>query len=39
LDIDNLYKEMKNDEKVIIDVKGILDRECYEKKGYIYWRL
>lgn len=26
-------------EKVLIDVKGILDRAYYEKAGYIYWRL
>jgi len=25
--------------KVLIDVKGLLDREAYEAAGYIYWRL
>lgn len=25
--------------KILIDVKGILDRQQLEKKGYIYWRL
>jgi len=39
LDFDNMYKEAKNDEKVIIDVKGILDRDNYEIRGYKYWRL
>lgn len=25
--------------KVLVDVKGILDREKYENAGYLYWRL
>lgn len=25
--------------KVLLDVKGLLDRKKYEKAGYIYWRL
>ncbi len=25
--------------KLIADVKGILDREAFEKEGYLYWRL
>lgn len=35
-DIEKLYTEGK---KVLIDVKGILDRTEYEKAGYSYWRL
>ncbi len=35
-DIDTLYGEGK---KIIIDVKGLLDRKKYEDAGYSYWRL
>ncbi len=35
-DFDKMYKD---GEKVLVDVKGILDRHEYEKAGYTYWRL
>ena len=35
-DMDKLYSEGK---KVLVDVKGILDRKEYEAAGYSYWRL
>lgn len=35
-DIDRLYGEGK---KVLIDVKGLLDRRQFEDAGYSYWRL
>ncbi len=35
-DINKLYGE---GEKVLIDVKGLLDRKKYEEAGYSYWRL
>jgi len=39
-DIDKLYKaSSKNDNRVLIDVKGLLDRKEYEKLGYNYFRL
>ena len=38
-DIDSLYGEFDNNEKVLIDVKSILDRKEIEEKGYSYWRL
>ncbi len=34
-----LYGEFENEEKVIIDVKSILDKKDIEEKGYSYWRL
>lgn len=34
--IDWLYGEGK---KVLLDIKGLLDREAYERAGYCYWRL
>lgn len=37
--VDKLFGPINNNEKVIIDVKGILDKAIYEEKGYIYWRL
>lgn len=38
-EIDSLYGKFKNDEKILIDVKSILDRNELEIKGYSYWRL
>ncbi len=35
-DIDALYCEGK---KIMIDIKGLLDRKEYEAAGYSYWRL
>ena len=35
-DIDAFYASGK---KILIDVKGILDRKAYEQAGYEYWRL
>ncbi len=35
-DIDKLFAEGK---KVLLDVKGLLDRTEYENAGYSYWRL
>lgn len=35
-DFDKMYS---SPEKVMIDVKGILDRGQYEAAGYHYWRL
>lgn len=34
--IDKLFGEGK---KVLLDLKGLLDRTAYEKAGYLYWRL
>jgi UDP-N-acetyl-D-galactosamine dehydrogenase len=38
-EIDSLYGDYSNNEKVLIDVKSILDRKKIEEKGYSYWRL
>ena len=35
-DIDKLFS---NGKKVLLDVKGLLNRSEYEKAGYTYWRL
>lgn len=35
-DIDNLYSD---GQKIMIDIKGLLDRKEYEEAGYCYWRL
>lgn len=37
--IDSLYKKGQNNEKVLIDVKGLFDKKAIDKKGYGYWRL
>ncbi len=37
--IDELYAEIPNEEKVLIDVKSILNKCDVEKMGYRYWRL
>ncbi|MCR5302421.1 MAG: nucleotide sugar dehydrogenase [Lachnospiraceae bacterium] len=36
---DSFFKSGTNDEKVIIDIKGILDNAEVTKAGYRYWRL
>ena len=38
-DIDALLKKGKNSNKVVVDIKGLLDRKETEKEGYKYWRL
>lgn len=38
-DIDNLYSNDDTEGRVLVDVKGLLDRKEYEKAGYNYWRL
>lgn len=35
-DIDNFYGEGK---KIMIDIKGLLDKKAFEAAGYTYWRL
>lgn len=37
--LNKLYKNERNNKKVLLDIKGILDRKQYETAGYIYWRL
>ncbi len=38
-DIDSMFEDGDNSSKVIVDVKGVLDRKTYTKAGYQYWRL
>jgi len=38
-EIDSLYGEFDNGDKVLIDVKSILNKKEIEEKGYSYWRL
>jgi len=39
-EIDSLYNpSYANDEKVLVDIKSILDRREIEERGYSYWRL
>ena len=35
-DIDGFFGAGK---KVLLDIKGVLDRDSYESAGYSYWRL
>ncbi|MUK87343.1 nucleotide sugar dehydrogenase [Ornithinibacillus sp. L9] len=37
--VETLDKLYKNDKKVIVDIKSILDRKEFESKGYHYWSL
>lgn len=37
--IEDMDKFFGNGTKVLIDVKGVLDRKTYENAGYSYWRL
>ncbi|OUQ79829.1 nucleotide sugar dehydrogenase [Flavonifractor sp. An100] len=38
-DFDKMFKPVENDKKVLVDIKGLLDRKQYEAAGYRYWRL
>lgn len=38
-DIDKLYNPAHKDNKVLLDIKGLLNRQEYEAAGYSYWRL
>ncbi len=38
-DIDTMFANCDNSSKVIVDVKGVLDRKTYTEAGYQYWRL
>ena len=38
-DIDAMFVSVPNDEKVLIDVKSVLDKNAIEAAGYRYWRL
>jgi len=38
-DFNKMFKEGTNASKVLLDIKGILDRKEYEVAGYRYWRL
>lgn len=38
-EINGLFRNLPNEEKVIIDVKSILDKGKIEECGYSYWRL
>lgn len=37
--LDRLYKNSPDGNKVLLDIKGLLDRKEYEATGYQYWRL
>ncbi|MDD2970537.1 MAG: nucleotide sugar dehydrogenase [Lachnospiraceae bacterium] len=37
-DIANFYNK-KHGKKVLVDIKGLLDRKEYTEAGYLYWRL
>lgn len=39
LKISDMDKMFGNGKKVLLDIKGLLDRNEYEKAGYDYWRL
>jgi UDP-N-acetyl-D-galactosamine dehydrogenase len=38
-EIDSLYGNFDNKDKILIDVKSVFDRKEIERKGYSYWRL
>lgn len=38
-DFDSMFKKVPNNQKVLIDVKGILDMQQMKALDYIYWRL
>lgn len=38
-ELDKFFKKSENNEKVIIDIKSVLDKKEIEDLGYRYWRL
>lgn len=38
-ELDDLFAPMPNEEKVLIDIKSMLDKNAIEAAGYRYWRL
>lgn len=38
-DLDKMFKLGDNRKKVLVDIKGLLDRKQYKSAGYQYWRL
>ncbi len=38
-ELDSMYKNASNDKKVLLDIKGLLNRKEFEQAGYNYWRL
>ncbi len=38
-ELDKRFKDVPNVKKVIVDIKGLLNRKRYESAGYTYWRL
>lgn len=38
-EIDRFYRDGPNENRVLVDVKGLLNRKEYEEAGYRYWRL
>lgn len=38
-DVDKLFRDVPNNQRVLLDVKGLLNRREYEAAGYRYWRL
>lgn len=39
ININKMFKDKLNNQKVIVDVKGLFDRREIEKNNYLYWRL
>ena len=37
--IETLFKDVPNNNKVLVDIKNILDRKYFEEKGYNVFRL
>lgn len=38
-DFNRMFKNAENGNKVLLDIKGVLNRKKYEAAGYRYWRL
>jgi len=38
-DIEDMFKDGNNENKVLVDIKGVLDRQYFEKKGYNIFKL
>lgn len=37
--IEALFGDIPNEQRVIVDIKSILDKQYFQNKGYAFWRL
>ena len=39
IDLEKLKKIYVDDNRILIDIKGVINEKCAIEKGYVYWSL